>query len=202
MAPSSKHDKGNVRGAARAAVQDRPAGAVLTRDNNQRDGHRSQPSGSRGLTVPSSLVRAGSTNSLASNGSRPSGYNEGFRYQNKPRKNHSRQPVTGTRSPSRGGQSLKGAPEPSRDIFVYRVQKGTTETIISDYMTINRISPRSVRRVSQDTAKFDSFKIELKVSDISGVLCPEFWPSGVRVRWYFQSKCHNNHGESETNQSW
>ena len=160
--------------------------------SRRREEHK-QPTG---LAVPSQLTRSESVASLVSNVSRPSGYNEGFRYPpNTRKKNRQRQPVTGTRALNGGSNPFRGAPEPSRDIFVYRAEKGTPSDAISNFMLNNNVTCRSAKKVSNEAAKYDSFRIELKASDISKVLSPEFWPEGVRVRRFFPPKSmhHDNH---------
>ena len=127
------------------------------------------------------LRRGESTTSLVSNASsNPSEYNEGFRYQGKQRKKTRPKPVTGTRTVLEGG--FKGAPAPSRDIFVYRVEKDTPDNVIKDYIVTYGIEVRSVVCLSSENATFSSFKVVISVSDLPKVLDPEFWPTGVCVR--------------------
>lgn len=83
------------------------------------------------------------------------------------------------------------APEPSRDIFVYRVAKGTSEKDIQEYMADNNVNVRSIELVSLDVAKFSSFKVELRKSDLNRALEAEFWPTGVCVRKYFKTRINN-----------
>jgi hypothetical protein len=126
---------------------------------------------------------ASSRTSLTSDLSQPSQPSQGFQYQrqrNKRKANH----VTGT---SLSGK-FSGAPEPSRDIFVYRVSKETTESDIEEYMSENEITVRGVSTVSHDTAKFSSYKVEIKKSDLDRALKAEFWPIGVCVRRYYAPK--------------
>ena len=44
---------------------------------------------------------------------------------------------------------------------------------------------RSIERVSSKNATFNSFRVEISVSDLSKVLDPEFWPTGVCVRRFY-----------------
>ena len=124
--------------------------------------------------------------SLTSNISHPSHASQGFQYQNRrtrPKATH----ITGT---SRSDK-IRGAPEPSRDIFVYRVAKGTSEKDIQEYMADNNVNVRSIERVSLDVAKFSSFNVELKKSDLNRALKTEFWPTSVCVRKYFKTRINN-----------
>lgn len=134
----------------------------------------------------------GSQASLASSG--PSWYDEGFDYTGEQKKKKmkrvkNRKAVTGTSTMLSG--KLKGAPEPSRDIFVYRVVKDTTESEIQDYIVDNNIAVRGVSKVSNTEARFDSFRVEIKVSDLNQVLNASFWPEGICVRRFFKPKPSN-----------
>jgi len=136
------------------------------------------------LTQPREL--SSSQLSLTSNISHPSHASQGFQYQNRrtrPKATH----ITGT---SRSDK-IRGAPEPSRDIFVYRVAKGTSEKDIQEYMADNNVNVRSIELVSLDVAKFSSFKVELRKSDLNRALEAEFWPTGVCVRTYFKTRINN-----------
>ena len=98
----------------------------------------------------------GSMTSLVSNesfGSKPSLYDEGFQYtQDQKRRNRSlrrKKVVTGTSV----SNTLQGAPEPSRDLYLYRTVKKTEEKDISSYLCSKGIKERSVtnsRRLSQN----------------------------------------------------
>ena len=129
---------------------------------------------------------------MLSNASKPSFFEEGFEYTTEQRKRNKSQrkrtAVTGTSSSSK----LKGAPEPSRDLFVYRVEKGTEIGDIEEYLTSKHTSCRSVAKVSNPDAKFDSFKVEIKASDMSHLLDANFWPMGICVRRFFKPRVNNS----------
>ena len=55
---------------------------------------------------------------------------------------------------------LKGAPVPSRDIFVFCVAKGRTAEDITSYMSDCDITARQVMKDSNDQSKFESFKLQ------------------------------------------
>ena len=132
------------------------------------------------------LVRSefGSQQSLAS--SAPSGFKDGFRYitQQKKKMHRRKKIVTGT-SQTNGGSKLKGAPEPSRFIFIYRVDKNADCADIQEYMNTKDITIRSISKLSKDESKFNSFKAEIKVTDLDDVLEPYFWPEGIYVRRFY-----------------
>ena len=136
------------------------------------------------------IRRVDSLTSLTSNVSRPSATTDGFEYPSTyMKKNRRKKHITGT---SRTGK-LQGAPEPSRDIFVYRVSKEATETVIGEHMLEQNVEVRRVEKVSNVNAKYGSFKVELKLSDLEKVLDANFWPEGVCVRRFFQPRKSENH---------
>ncbi len=127
------------------------------------------------------LTHASSSTSLISNASLPAGYE----YSSAQRRKIRRKAITGTKS-TQG--TLRGAPEPSRDLFVFRVEKGNTEEIIRDYIKDNNIEPRNVSLISNKDATFASFKVEVALSNMNDVLSPDFWPTGVCVRRFHKPR--------------
>ena len=119
-------------------------------------------------------------------GSRPSAYRDGFEYPASQRRKTRRQiTITGTRD---AGSRIKGAPEPSRYIFVHRLQNGTSEENIKLYLSDNDIEAKGVTKVSNIEAKYASFKVEVKMSSMDTLLAADFWPTGVCVRRFYQSR--------------
>ncbi len=84
--------------------------------------------------------------------------------------------------------SVRGAPEPSRDIFVFRVEKETSMDAVSAYLTNNHVVVREIEQRSRDESLFNSFHVRIKVSDLDKVLNANFWPTGVNVRRYWPPK--------------
>ena len=95
-----------------------------------------------------------------------------------------RPPIKGTASSSK----LRGAPEPSRDLFVYRVTKETVQDDLMEYLKDKHIQPRDIEKLSNTEAKFSSFRVEVKVSELDTLLDPNFWPEGVCVRRFYRKK--------------
>ena len=91
-------------------------------------------------------------------------------------------PITGTNSDHLVPSGLRGAPEPSRDIFVYRIRQGNNQDTMTRHMHTNDVTVRSVEQVSNADSKCMNFKVEAKLSDLETVLSPDFWPEGVCVR--------------------
>ena len=98
------------------------------------------------------------------------------------RKHH----VQGTSKNTTNDANLKGAPEPSRDIFVYRVVKETAPSQIEKYLSQSSVKVRSIEKISKPEAKFDSFRVEVTASDLNKVMVAEFWPAGIFVRKFYR----------------
>lgn len=131
-----------------------------------------------------------------------SGVSQGFEYPNSYRSKlnrNRRKAVTGTANST--SSKLKGAPEPSRDVFIYRVQKGTEEKDVVDYLESNNITVRGLSKTSAVEAKFESFKLETTVSNLHQVLNANFWPSGICVRKYFTRRNKDNTTEEQWRES-
>lgn len=126
---------------------------------------------------------------------------EGFRY---PRQFVKRQRSrkawgVGTRENVPGEDSgvLRGAPTPSRYVFVYRVQEGNSDSI-KNYCIGQGVQVRQVTLRSNAQAKYKSFVLELSVDDHKKVLNGEFWPGGIHVRPYkgdFSQQASSIHNE-------
>ena len=70
-------------------------------------------------------------------------------------------PIVGTGT----SDKVRGAPEPSRDVFVYRVQSDITVGDISSYVEDKNVEVRNVIQKSQEGSKFMSFQVTVKVTD-------------------------------------
>ena len=90
--------------------------------------------------------------------------------------------------------SIKSAPEPSRDVFLYRIDTAIDEQNIVDYLTEKNITARQVTCMSKHESAFKSFKITVAVSNFQQLLDPNLWPEGVRIRKFYQSKQITKHG--------
>ena len=126
---------------------------------------------------PKSLLR-GAQSLISLSSSRPSLHEEGFGYDRKERRRRHRKVIKGCK---RAG-GLEAAPEASRDVFIYRLSKRTTEEDIAEFMADNNMKPRAVTKVSHCESTFASFKVEVKASLLKTVLDPESWPENVCVR--------------------
>ena len=50
------------------------------------------------------------------------------------------------------------------------------------------VQPRKVEKVSNIDAKFSSFKVEIKITDVEKVIDANFWPTGIYVRMFYTPK--------------
>ncbi len=71
---------------------------------------------------------------------------------------------------------------------MYRLQKGTSDTILTTHLEEHGIHIRSIELKSNPEAKYDSFRIEIRVSDMSKVLDPNMWPTGINVRRFIKPR--------------
>ena len=91
--------------------------------------------------------------------------------------------------------NVRGAPEPSRDIFIFRVDKTTDADNMKRYMNNKNIDVREIELKSKEQSLYNSFYVRIKVTDLDTVLQPDFWPIGVNVRRYWQPR-------TQQTQSW
>ena len=102
------------------------------------------------------------------------------------RRQRSRAVVTGTS----GIGNFRGGPPPLRDFFLYRVMKPATADDVAECLRSHEIKCDSVLRVSNEEARFCSFKLSIPITDIKKVMEPDVWPEGVRIR-KFTSRPNN-----------
>ena len=95
-----------------------------------------------------------------------------------------RQVLTGTAVEG----SLKGAPPPSRDLFLYRVDKTTVADDVKSYLTQNNIHYVNVYQTSNAESKFKSFKITVPFNVVGKLMKADMWPEGIRIRKFIQPK--------------
>ena len=76
---------------------------------------------------------------------------------------------------------LRGASEPQRDIFVYRVKYGS-EKDIAAYCKSKGILVRDCTLISHPASKFKSFKISVLLGQVNLVLNDNFWPKDIKAK--------------------
>ena len=106
------------------------------------------------------------------------GTGSGFRQQYAATKNQRRKAVIGSRNDS----SLK-AHEPLRHLFVYRLDKSTTQEELKNYL-VQSVRVVECERISHSDALNASFKVAVPFSDAQKMLSSDFWPCGVCCRFY------------------
>ena len=85
---------------------------------------------------------------------------------------------------SRPAGSIRGAPEPRRDVFIYRVAFETTADMMRRHINDVGVTIDSMHCVSNPHAKYKSFKVTTALSNYDELFNPEMWPSGICVRKY------------------
>ncbi len=125
--------------------------------------------------------------------------NDGFREPNYIQRKHKRQEkrrqktVTGTVSTTCG---FAGAPEPSRDLFISRVQPSVTEDDVRAYLNSKGVSFNGLSCTSHAESKYKSFRLSVPASNEDDMLRDDIWPSGVRVRRYIVPRRRNFQDQS------
>ena len=72
--------------------------------------------------------------------------------------------ITGNARPGTG--RFRGAPEPSRDLFIYRVDPETIANDITDLVVQNDYVVRNIQLLSNPSARFKSFKMSVPICQI------------------------------------
>jgi hypothetical protein len=100
---------------------------------------------------------------------------------------------------SQARHGVKGAPEPSRHLFIYRVDPDTSENDIKVLLQDNQhdLNIRELVCTSHESAMFKSFKLTVPLSDYSALFNEDIWPDGIRVRPFRNPRpfnSENTHG--------
>ena len=96
--------------------------------------------------------------------------------------NKRKQKVITGKSHTTGG--FKGAPEPTRELFIYRVDNETDVTDLQHHVHSHNFTIRDLKCISNPSAKFKSFRLAVPASEFQHLLSDNIWPDGVRVRRY------------------
>ena len=110
---------------------------------------------------------------------------EGFRmpaYVLRKQQRQKRRIIQGNAKESTG--SFRGAPEPSRDLFIYRVDKDSTDDDLKTHIEASGINIRLLQCVSHSDAKFKSYRLTVAASQYGELFKDEMWPDGVNIRRY------------------
>ena len=85
-------------------------------------------------------------------------------------------------------EHVRGAPVPSRSLFVFRVDKSATTEDMRKHIEANEIMVRQIECMSHADASFKSFKVTVSVEDLEKIMDENIWPSGVNVRQFYQRR--------------
>ena len=95
--------------------------------------------------------------------------------------------ITGKRNPE--GRRFRGAPEPNRDLFIFRVHTDTDVEDIKEHVLAEGYDARDIKCVSHPDAMWKSFRLTVPLSQFNSLLSDDFpWPDGVRVRQFIPPK--------------
>ena len=121
----------------------------------------------------------------------------GYELQSRQRKKLKRQNkiVTGNKTTTHG--NFSGAPDPQRDIFVYRVKPEAEVEDIRKYMEDYDVQVINLTCMSNVNAKYKSFKLTVGLSDFKRLLLNEedIWPARVRVRKFITRRETNQYND-------
>ena len=87
--------------------------------------------------------------------------------------------ISGTAS---NNHQIKGAPEPDRHLFIYKVDPQTSDDALRSYISECSISIRSLQCASNPASKYKSYKRTVPLSDFKKLFSSTLWPEGIRVR--------------------
>ena len=83
--------------------------------------------------------------------------------------------------------NLRGAPPPSREIFIQRVETKNVKDV-EEYMKLKNMNTSNIQKTSHPDSLYSSYKISVSLSDQEKVLNASFWPSGIQCRRWYQPK--------------
>ena len=90
--------------------------------------------------------------------------------------------ITGSANQRTG--TFKGAPEPNRDLFIFRVMRDATVDDMKQYLASEGFHVKSLHLVSHPESKFQSFRLSVPASEFKDLFNDTLWPEGVRIRRY------------------
>lgn len=112
---------------------------------------------------------------------------DGYRYVNNNSRRRNRHEVTGKAAISTTS-GFRGAPEPSRDLFISRVDISTEDSKLKEFLKSENFTIRHLECISNSEAKFKSYKLTVPVSQFRSLFDADMWPNGIRVRQFFAKK--------------
>lgn len=137
---------------------------------------------SSNLMVPPAVLRLrGSNSSLHSKGSVES---DDYTLVTRKKVNKNRNVIMGSKSDC----VIKGAPEPNRDLFIFRLDAETTEDKLRSFISDKGFKVNELELKSNEKAKYKSYRLRVPKSQFSRLFDENMWPAGVGIRKYFAPK--------------
>ena len=96
----------------------------------------------------------------------------------------------------RNHTSVRGAPEPNRDLLIYRVDTDTKVEDLKTFIAEKGYAVRSLDVMSKPNSKWKSFKLTVPVSQYSSLFDSSLWPEGICVCHFWNRKEHKSTQES------
>ena len=106
-------------------------------------------------------------------------------------KRRGRQRIQGTVA----GSKVRGAPEPRRELFIYRVLPTTDDDIMRDWIVDLKVNIQDFQRMSHNDSKYKSFKLTVSLQEYMYLFNPGLWPEGVCIGKYTPPRRSFNNGE-------
>ena len=96
---------------------------------------------------------------------------------------------------------MRGAPEPERHLFIYRVDAATETEDLQSFFHDLGVTVKSLQCVSNENAKYKSFKLTVLISQFKQLFDSTIWPQGVCVRPYYTRIRHGHNDNGDTIQT-
>ena len=96
----------------------------------------------------------------------------------------------------RNHTSIRVAPEPNRDLFIYRVDTDTKVEDLKTFIAEKEYAVRSLEVMSKPDSRWKSFKLTVPLSQYSSLFDSSLWPEGICVHHFWNRKEHKSTPES------
>ncbi len=109
--------------------------------------------------------------------------------------------VTGTGVPN---DKLKAAPKPeaTKELFIANVSKDVNTSGLKQFIEGQGIQVKSLKRVSHDNARCNSFHLTVESSDDEKLFNGDIWPEGIVVRRFRYKQNSRFHANAWYNNTW
>ena len=86
------------------------------------------------------------------------------------------------------GSNVKGAPSPSRTMFIYRVDNDTRDDDMRAWISDYNVNIIHFKRLSHVDSKYNSHKLDVSVSDYISLYAPNQWSTGICIGQFYMPK--------------